>query len=80
LTAELVFPHASDDAGGEVALVGSAGFAGGLALGGLAVEVGARDFEVSLLGDTRDVEHAVDPAVPAEVEAVRDGPSVAFAR
>ena len=36
-----VFPHASDDAVGEVALVGSAGFASGLAFAELAVDVGA---------------------------------------
>jgi hypothetical protein len=75
----LVGPHASDDAVGEVAFVGASGFAGCRAFRGLAVDVDAGDIEVALLGDAGDVQDAVDPPVAAEVEAMPDGQTVAFA-
>jgi hypothetical protein len=50
--------------------VGPAGFSWGLAFGGLAVDVVPGGVVVALLGDTRDVEDAVDATVAAEVEAV----------
>jgi hypothetical protein len=61
-----------------VAFVGSAGFSAGFAFGEFAVDEGSRVVEVALLGDAGDVEHAVDPPVPTEIEAVLDGSPVAF--
>jgi len=59
-----------------VALVGSAGFAAGLALADLAGDIGAGVVVVALLGDAGDVEHAVDSPVAAEVEPVLRLPRV----
>jgi hypothetical protein len=58
----------------------AAGLSGGLAFGGLAGEVDAGRLVVALLGDTGDVEHAVDATVASEVEAVPGGRAVAFTR
>ena len=80
LAACFIFPHASDDSVGEVAFVGSARFAPGLAFGDFAVDAAAGLVDVALLGDAGDVEHAVDPPVAAEVEAMPDGLTVAFTR
>ena len=52
-----VSPHSADDAVGEVAFVGSAGFASGLAFAGLAGEVGGGVGLLAGLGDRRDVQH-----------------------
>ena len=60
--------------------MGSSGFASGLAFGGFAGEVGGRFGLAALLGDRRDVEHAVDAPVASEVEPVLDGVAGAFAR
>lgn len=60
--------------------MGVAGFASGLAFGGIAVEAGAGELEVALLGGAGDVEDAVDPPVAPEVEAMPDGQTIAFAR
>jgi len=68
-----VGPHASDDSVGEVAFVRSAGFASGLALAELAIDVDPSVVEVAMLSDADDVEHAVDPSVAAEVESMLDG-------
>ena len=59
--------------------MGSAGFASGLALAELAVDVDAGVVEIAVLGDAGHVEHAVDPTVAAEVEAMLDREPVAFA-
>ena len=75
-----VVPHASDDAAGEVSLVCSTCRAAGLAFADLAVEVGSCVAVEPLLGDAGDVEHAVDPAVAAEVESVADRRGAAFTR
>ena len=56
----------------------SAGFASGLAFTDFAVDVVTGLVEVALLGDAGDVEHAVDPPIAAEVEAVFVGLTVAF--
>ena len=53
--------------------MGSSRFAAGLAFGALAFDVGLGRLAVALLGDARDVEHAVDAPVTAEVEPVRIG-------
>ncbi len=74
-----VAPHSSDDAVGELAFVGSSGFASGLAFGGFFGEVGNRLGLAALLGDRRDVQHAVDAPVASEVEPVLDGVGGAFA-
>src|SRR5690606_2672622 len=57
----------------------SARFASGLAFGEFAVDEGARFLPVALLSDAGDVEHAVDPAVAAEVESVLHRQSCPFA-
>jgi hypothetical protein len=44
----------------------------GLSFGGLAVDVGAGSVVIASLGDTADVEDAVDAPVAAEVEMVAD--------
>ena len=62
-----VAPRSADDSIGEVALVGAASLALGLALGGLPGEVGAGVGVVTSLGDRRDLGHGVHPSVPAEV-------------
>ena len=67
-----VAPHSADDAVGELAFVGSSGFASGLAFGGFAGEVGSGFGLAALLGDRRDVEDAVDASVASEVEPVLD--------
>ena len=56
----------------------SAGFAPGLAFGDFAVDVATGLVEVALLGDAGDVEHAVDPSVATEVEAMFDGLAITF--
>jgi hypothetical protein len=68
-----VSPHAADDSVGEVTFVGSAGFATGLAFGGLAVQIRAGVVSVALLGDAGDAEHTGDAPVASEVEAMFDG-------
>ena len=73
-----VTPHAADDPVCEVAFVGSACFAAGLGVGGLAVDVGASVLAVALLGDGGDVEHTVDTPVATEVEPMFDRLAVAF--
>lgn len=60
LSVFFVSPHAADDAVGEVAFVGSAGFASGLAFAGLAGEVGGGFWLLAGSGDRRDVQHGVD--------------------
>ena len=70
MAARFVFPHASDDAVGEVSLVGSPGFASGLPLAEFALDVGSRVWPVSVLDDAGDVEHAVDATVAAVVESM----------
>ena len=75
-----VAPHSAYDAVGEVAFVGSAGFSSGLAFCGFAGEVGGCLGLAALLGDRRDVQHAVDAPVAPEVEPVFDGVGGAFAR
>ena len=52
-----VAPHSADDAVGELAFVGSSGFASGFAFAGFAGEVGGRFGLGALLGDRRDVQH-----------------------
>ena len=52
----------------------------GLSFGGLAVDVGAGSVVIALLGDTADVEDAVDAPVAAEVEMVADRWAVGCAR
>ena len=79
LSGDFVAPHAADDAVGELAFVGSSGFASGLAFGGFAGEVGGRVALAALLGDRRDVEDAVDAPVASEVEPVLDGVGCALA-
>ena len=59
--------------------MGSASFSPGFTFADFAVDVEAGLDDVALLGDAGDVEHAVDPPVAAEVEAVFDGLAVAFA-
>ena len=75
-----VAPHSAYDAVGEVAFVGSAGFSSGFAFCGFAGEVGGCLGLAALLGDRRDVQHAVDAPVAPEVEPVLDWVAVAFAR
>ena len=65
-----ISPHAADDSVGEWVFVGSSCFVLGLALGPFAVEVVTGLWQVTLLSDRSDVEHAVDPAVTPEVEPV----------
>ena len=79
LSGGFVAPHSADDAVGELAFVGSSGFASGLAFGGFSGEVGGVVGLAALLGDRRDVEDAVDAAVASEVEPVLDGVACAFA-
>ena len=78
LSVAFVFPHSADDSVGEVSFVGSSCFSFGFTFADLAVEVGSGLVEVPLLGDACDVENAVDPSVPAEVETVPDWFAVAF--
>ena len=73
LSGGFVAPHSADDPIGEVAFVGSPGFASGLAFAGFAGEVGGRLGLAALLGDRRDVENAVDAPVASEVEPVLFG-------
>jgi hypothetical protein len=65
-------PHAADDAVGELAFVRTSGLSSGLAFRGLALELAACRWMVTLLGDADDVQHAVDSAI-ADVEPVADG-------
>ena len=80
LSAAFVAPHSADDSVGEVAFVGSAGFASGCALGCFAGEVGGCFGLVTGLGDRGYVEHRVDAPVAPEVKPVLDGIEGAFAR
>src|SRR3954453_20978986 len=73
LAAMFVVPHAADDSVGEVALVGAAGLASGLAFAEFPVDVHAGIIDIAMLGDADDVEHAVDSPVAAEVESMPDG-------
>jgi len=50
LSGGFVAPHSADDAVGEVAFVGSPGFASGLAFAGFAGQVGGRLGLAALLG------------------------------
>ena len=63
-----VAPHSADDSVGEVAFVGSSGFASGFAFAGFSGEVGGCLGLLSGLGDRGDVQHRVDAPVASEVE------------
>jgi hypothetical protein len=71
-SAVFVGPHAADDSVGEVTFVGPPGLSWVLPSGGPAADVGAGGGVVALLGHAGDIEHGVDAAVAAEVEAVPD--------
>ena len=59
LSGDFLAPHSADDAVGELAFVGSSGFASGLAFGGFAGEVGGRVGLAALLGDRVGAENSV---------------------
>ena len=79
LSGGFVAPHSADDAVGELAFVGSSGFASGLAFAGFSGEVGDGFGLAALLGDRRDVQDRVDAPVASEVEPVLDRVAVALA-
>ena len=74
-----VAPHSSDDTVGELAFVGSSGFASGLAFAGFAGEVGGGIGLAALLGDRHDVQHRVDAPIACEIEPVPAGIAAALA-
>jgi hypothetical protein len=77
---DFVFPHASDDAVGEVSFVGSSCFSPGLAFAEFAFDERAGVVDVAVLHDAGNEQHAVNPSVPAKVETVTDRQTGAFAR
>jgi hypothetical protein len=63
-----------------MSFVRSSGFASGLAFGELPIDEDAGLVDIAVLGNAGDEEHAVDPPVPAVVEAMPHRRGVAFSR
>ena len=76
----MVGPHASDDAVGELTLVGSPGLLAGLTLRPLACKERLAGIVVAGLSYRHDIENAVDGPVAQKVEAVPDRFAVCLSR